>query len=508
MRLGQKSFTQHIPIIALLAVALVVGFFTVKDYGLSWDEAGIFNYSKYLPGAYQYILHPQNFQPDNSNWILNLYGPAHFLYAELMSRILTDLIPAWGNGVAQHFSYLLTFLVGALFLYLLLRSWVSDWSAFGSVFLFVTQPLFWGHALMNPKDMPFMAFFIASVYFGFKMVGNATWINILLAGVVLGVSTSIRSLGPMAGAVVILYGLWKYPRRVIPMAFWYFLVAVITTYLTWPYLWKAPIENYRQSLEIMSQFPFDAKVLFRGDLYSPAHLPHSYIPILFALQLTEPLLVLCLLGAVLMLASLQKEPLYLFGIWFFLPVCGIILSGSVLYDNARQVYFLLPPIFVAAGYALEFLNARILSVILKNILLIAMVLPGVVGAIRMHPYEYVYYNSFAGGVHSASTRFETDYWGLSFKQAMNYINENAPPNARIMVLSGPDETAAFYARPDLQIITEETNYTQEGYDYALILTRKNVNEQRCKKSETVHTIGREGIVFTYIRKLGPERRCK
>jgi hypothetical protein len=141
--------------------------------------------------------------------------------------------------------------------------------------------------------------------------------------------------------------------------------------------------------------------------------------------------------------------------------------------------------------------------------LVALILPGVFAIVRLHPYEYSYYNSFIGCIPGAEKKFETDYWGISFKEAMDYINMNAPTNARIMVLSGPDETAAFYARPDLQIITEETDYTPEkGYDYVLILMRKNFNAERCKKSETVYTIGREGVVFTYVNKLGIERSCK
>jgi hypothetical protein len=505
----KKTFKHHLPVIVLLTVAFLIGLFTVQDYGISWDEAGIFKYSKHLPGAYKYILNPQNFEPDNSNWILNLYGPAHFLYAELMSRVFGVLMPAWEDGTAQHFSYLITFLAGTLFLYLLLKEWVKEWAAFGAALLFISQPLFWGHALMNPKDMPFMAFFTASVYLGIKMVDNANWKRILVAGVVLGISTSIRSLSPMAGAIVFLYGMWKSPRKAIPLTFWYFLVSVIALYLTWPYLWKAPIQHYVDSIELMSQFPFDARVLFRGDLYMPNELPRSYVPVLFWLQFTEPVLALCIFGAVPILISKKKEPLFLVVLWFLLPILGILLTRSVLYDNARQIFFLLPPVFLSVGFALDFLNDRISSQWIKNILLVALILPGVFAIVRLHPYEYSYYNSFIGGIPGAEKKFETDYWGISFKEAMDYINMNAPTNARIMVLSGPDETAAFYARPDLQIITEETDYTPEkGYDYVLILMRKNFNAERCKKSETVYTIGREGVVFTYVNKLGIERSCK
>jgi hypothetical protein len=43
----------------------------------------------------------------------------------------------------------------------------------GAVLLFSTQPLIWGHAFINPKDIPFMAFFLGSIALGFQMVDGA-----------------------------------------------------------------------------------------------------------------------------------------------------------------------------------------------------------------------------------------------------------------------------------------------------------------------------------------------
>ena len=30
--------------------------------------------------------------------------------------------------------------------------------------------------------------------------------------------------------------------------------------------------------------------------------------------------------------------------------------------------------------------------------------------VRLHPYEYLFYNSFVGGLEGASRRYATDYW--------------------------------------------------------------------------------------------------
>jgi hypothetical protein len=165
--------------------------------------------------------------------------------------------------------------------------------------------------------------------------------------------------------------------------------------------------------------------------------------------------------------------------------------------------------FLAAGFGIDWMFNRLTRPAYRSVFLFLIILPGLISSVRLHPYEYVYYNNLIGGLDGAAHRFEMDYWGTSFKEAMEYINLVAPENARILILSGPDDIARRYARTDLEIITEETDYTEEKqYNYALILMRKNVNEGRCKNSETVHIVGREEVVFVYIKELGPEKRCK
>ena len=504
------------PILLLLSLSLLVGIFTLNNYGQSWDEPDIYRYGNYALDVYRYFWHPQDMPNFDTN--LDFYGPAFFMLATLLARGLTALIPAWTDINAWHLVYFVTFLIGVHILYLLARRWLSEWSAFGVALLFLTQPLLWGHAFINPKDTPFMVFFMASVYFGLRMTDEPLrpqvqirWL--LLAGILLGMTISFRVLGPLAGLIVISIATVKDWRKAISVSIPYLLIAGITAYLTWPFLWGAPIANYLESLRLMSQFPFDAMVLFNGTLLPPDRIPRLYFPVIFALQSTETLLLLFGFGIMTLALSLRKkenlEPILIFAGWFLLPASAVVLLRSNLYDNARQLYFLFPPMFLVAGFAFEWVFTRLTHQTHRIVILLLTILPGLIAITRLHPYEYVYYNSLIGGVDSAVRKFETDYWGTSFKEAMEYINTTAPGGARILILAGPNDIASRYARADLEVVTEETDYSEEKlYDYVLILTRKNVNEGRCKKSETVRTIGRGEAVFTYIKKLGPEGRCK
>ena len=48
----------------------------------------------------------------------------------------------------------------------------KQWGAIGAVLLFSTQPLLWGHAFINYKDVPFMAFFLGGIALGLVMVDS------------------------------------------------------------------------------------------------------------------------------------------------------------------------------------------------------------------------------------------------------------------------------------------------------------------------------------------------
>lgn len=497
-------------------ISLIVGIFVLRDYGQSWDEPDIYRYGDYSLDVYHYFWNPKDMPNFDTN--LDFYGPAFFMIATILSRGLTALVTAWMDVDAWHLVYFATFLIGVYTLYLLAKRWMSEWAAFGVALLFLTQPLLWGHAFINPKDTPFMVFFMASIYLGLRMTDaplrsprKSFWL--ILAGILLGMTISFRVLGPLAGIIVLANAAIKDWKNALLISAPYLLVAGMTAYLTWPFLWGAPIPNYIESLSLMSQFPFDAMVLFNGTLLPPDRIPRFYFPVMFALQLTEPLLLLFGFGFTLLVLSVRKkkglEPILIFAGWFLLPASAIVLLRNNLYDNARQLYFLFPPMFLAAGYAIEWIFTRLTRQTYRIIFLILTILPGLIAIVRLHPYQYVYYNSLIGGVDGAVRRFETDYWGTSFKEAMGYVNSVAPEGGRILILSGPNDIASRYARSDLEVVTEETDYSEEKlYDYVLILTRKNVNEGRCKKSETVHTVGRGEAVFTFVKKLGPEGRCK
>ncbi len=508
-----SKYREHLPILIVLIGALLVGIFTVRDYGESWDEADNFRYADYALQSYAYFFHPRDLQPFNTD--LNLKGPAYFMAAELGSRLLTRLVPAWSPTDGRHFVDFLAFLACALVIYLLAKRWLSGLAAFGAAVLFLTQPLLWGHAFINPKDIPFMTLFAASILAGLNLVDayaarHTWWPVLLLAAILLGVTASVRVIGPLAGLIVLGYGLWKIGRRASLPVVPYALIAVLTGYVSWPYLWSNPVGHYIETVRTMSEFPFATFILFWGHLYKAADLPRSYFPTLLALQLTEPMLVLLAVGVVacawLWSRKQYREPAALFLAWFLVPALLIVGLGSPIYDNGRQLYFLLPPLFILAGIGLERLFKLASYPAVHAAILLAAVLPGLLLAVRLHPYEYVYYNALIGGTGGAFRKFEMDYWGTSLKEMTQYINETAPRDARVLVF-GPQQIVAHYARSDITAaIPSEDGDT--GYSYAVFLTRENLDQRRCKGAETIYEIGRRGALFAVLKSIPEGAVCR
>jgi len=505
---------ENTPITVLLILCLVIGVFTVKDYGESWDESLIFGYADYSIQAYQHILHPQDLQLFVRD--LDYYGPAYIVLADISSGLIEKLVPSLSFIAARHFVYFCTFLVGVLVLYLFSKRWMSRWAAFGVALLFATQPLMWGHSFINPKDTPFMAFFLASVYLGFQMVDAAAsdskWKWLIPAGIILGLTISMRVIGPAAGVLVLLYALLKSPRKIITTFPIYFLIAGVVTYLTWPYLWKAPIANFFESLRIMSRFPYDGQVLFAGKLYRANYLPRAYFPTLLGLQLTEPALILIAVGSLvslwLFIKSRNRELLLLFAGWFLAPVAWIVLSRGALYDNARQLLFIWPPLFIMAGMGIDQLMTALKLPALNALLLIVIALPGVYACAQLYPYEYIYYNSLIGGVQGAYRKLELDYWNTAIKESMEYINENAAQGSTVMII-GNKQAAIQYARPDFSIVyTIKTIKPEYQFYYLLSSTYGNHDLHHCDNSETVFVVERDGGVLSSVKKIDSGQNCQ
>jgi hypothetical protein len=149
---------------------LGIGALTVHEYGVSVDE----------PNNYRYAADTLNAYPSffgilyEPRYVLTYdgHGPAYVAIAAILIRIVQGLFPDVFTPDLWHFSYFITFQLMGLCLYWLTKRWFNKWTAWGILILFSTQPVLFGHAFINPKDIPFMFLFTLSIVFGFRLVDS------------------------------------------------------------------------------------------------------------------------------------------------------------------------------------------------------------------------------------------------------------------------------------------------------------------------------------------------
>jgi len=115
------------------------------------------------------------------------------------------------------------------------------------------------------------------------------------------------------------------------------------------------------------------------------------------------------------------------GLQVLLPVAGV-LQGSLFYNAARQVLFVLPIIALLAAIgagALWQLSAhwRGRRFMVGAVALLAL-LPAI-DTLTLYPYQYVYFNELQRSS-GLTDRFEFDYWGISGRETQGWVNDNEP----------------------------------------------------------------------------------
>ena len=627
-------------LIALLLLNILIAICIGNKFGEGWDETIYYRYGERSLEAYIRGIRGLEIIPKRHIFFSNLryYGPFYAVAGKITTDSLSFVLKHWSYQDIWHLVNFIFFQGALISLYIVAKRFMSPWVAFGIALLFATQPLLFGHAFINPKDIPFMNFFLASVASGLIMVdaqvkklksgevdgskneasnishrqsltvavlfgllvlsivakdlissfignlvsffyysspasiwgrlfsiiadrtnhlpvesyihkavsskieqvtiimvlffvtaklmigeyrrkqktGNALKFiydvelysigKILIAGIFLGLTTSIRLLGPFAGLLILGQSFMMAGKKSLPAMVYYFSIAALTTYLTWPFLWDLPTQHFIEAFEVMRNFPFGGAVKFMGDSYAPANLPWTYIPTLITVQLTEPVIILFIIGFISSLSKFIKKPdnyknMLIIYSWFIIPIGLFIILHSSAYDDFRQFFFVLPPIFILSGMALDiilkFINHRLAGPILTT----AIMLPGIIGIFSLHPYQYTYYNSFVGGLPGAAENFDTDYWLTSYREATTFLNANAPIDARVLVW-GARYNVEHNAREDLQIYGfSSEDQIKEIYDYAVITTRFDTHLSIFPNAKTVFEVRKNGVLFAVVKKL-------
>ena len=435
-------------------LVLLIGLLVFRDYGVSWDESidrvnGLVN-AKYITDTFapEWTANQAVFAnvPEFATHQENDHGALFHLPLAFMEVAFPGLDSRTYYFV-RHFCIFLTFVLGLWSMYRIGRLRFGSWQAgLGASTLLLLSPRIFAHAFFNGKDLVFLGLFTFGIYTLVRLLERPTLARAALHGLATALATDVRILGCLLlalslGMVVVEIGFGSPEggrrRQLGKAAAVYCVVAALLTVVGWPYLWDAPAANFLLAFENMKRFRWGGALLYRGEAIMALVLPWHYA--LTWIAITTP--VAYCLAHVAGLASYTYALLrhglatlrttagrldLLFCGWFIVPLFMVMALNSVIYDDWRHLYFIYPAfLLLAVRGALSLWQASRRSAALRVVAVAAAVLAGaeaVFTAARMveaHPNEQVYFSFLTPN--QAERLFERDYWGVSFRQGLEWI---------------------------------------------------------------------------------------
>jgi hypothetical protein len=511
--------------IAALVLVGAIAAVTFRDYGLGWDDYTHAQYGQLLVSLYS-----SGFADKRALSFVNLYmyGGGSDLIATLAAKVLPFALFETRRLVEAAIG-----LVGLFVTWRLGRRLGGPFAGLAALILLAACPLYYGHMFINAKDGPFATANIIGllgIVRAFEEYPRATPPTIALCGIGIGLAVGTRVLGgfTVIDAVLPLFlivalrsrsaglgpALGECGRYLVP-----FIPGVILAYLVmglvWPWSVVAPLNPFLAAEYFSKFFEKPWRELFAGHLVQVTQMPRDYVPLLLAVNLPELFLVTGLAGMVGAIAAVvrprrdadvgRRAALLAVLLAVIVPVVVMVAARPGIYNGIRHFVFVTPPLAVLGGLACAWLAPRLerygkAAMAAGALVFIAGIALPVVEMVRLHPYQYTYFNTLVGGVPGARREFMVDYWGLSMTQAARELRSTlaerheSPPAGKWKVwVCGPSPAVNVGLGPQFT-----TSGDPDGADFAIQLA-----EYYCTKLDMpeMFDIKREGIVYARVYDL-------
>ena len=365
--------------------------------------------------------------------------------------------------------------------------------------LFLTYPYLLGHSFFNIKDIPFMSIWLICTYYliiilkDFFYKKRIKLSNLFLFSFLTAYLLSIRVSGILIFIqylifVLVFIKVFKFEFiKFIKLFYKNIIISslafVIFFYLMNPNYWEDPFK-FISSIKFMSQHVQTVCTLTLGECMKAQYLPSTYIPIWLFFKL--PLIIL--FGLILFPFKekkifLNKDFAFLIGSLLLTTVViifSLILLNVNLYDELRQILFLIPIIFIISLSTLYFYSKKITS-----ILLIIFIIFFTFQNIKIFPYNYLWLNNFTlftkiNGV------FELDYWGVSTKNVSQFLNTQKISKESCIISSRHEDFKPFLSNKGLCLKPFKDLHKKNIRPFYALLIERNIKKGVPNNCKNIH----------------------
>ena len=472
------NLNKNIHVLAFFLIFFLIGIFIFSDYGISIDED-----KTRLNGfiSLEYIF--KIFAPNQVAEINKMTaGAINTNYGMMVtddvvtSGIVFDLPLALlelifkvddsrETFLLRHFSNFLIFFISVYFFFKLVKNRYDSWivGIIGALFLIISPRIF-ADSFYNNKDVVFMSLFIINLFTATKFLEKKNFKWAILFALTSALTINVRIFGLILPILV--FSIYfinilrkeNNEKKIIKPLILFLILALFFTILFWPYLWENPIQNFLNALKALSEHNPHMYTFYLGEYFLRVHSPWHYH--LVWIFLTTPFLyiILFFIGFMFItqrtikrLLKIEKNDSYddlwrgnkelqdlLFLLTFLIPIIVAINFGSISYDGWRHLYFIYPSFLLTSMLGLHLI--KIIFFKKKNnylhIFSIILIIPTAFWMYKNHPFQYAYFNFLAGK--NFNEKFEMDYYGVSNKNALEYIIDREDKKVKIYNLNTTD----------------------------------------------------------------------
>lgn len=439
--------SKNIIVVIFFIAFLFIGLNIFKDYGVHWDENANQNLGRRSAG-YVHDLKFDYFSDESDRDLLR--GATFELFLFFIEKKILKLSDSRDVILMRHLIIFLVFYLSVIFFYLLCSTIFKKWKIglLGSLFL-ILHPKIFSHSFYNSTDISFLSLYILSMYSLTLYLEKKSFFRAAILALLCGILVGISRLGfvvPLCAFIFIVVDLLRYRKnkeevkKIVKSASLYFVLLVAFTILFSPVLWGNPIKIFLhmcQAAQRRSRPPSPLDYNFKWLANTSWYYNFKWIalttPLLYSFNFGVGLLAFLI---ALFRRSMQsysyKRNILLVIFLFFIPIMLFVILRVGLFDEWRHHYFVYPCFVVLslAGLTSLFEYIRVkfkgLSYKIINtifILIITFSLMNIIQfMIRYHPHQHIYANILAGkDMRRAKVNFALDYWGLSYRGALEYI---------------------------------------------------------------------------------------
>jgi hypothetical protein len=395
-------------------------------------------------------------------WLNNFFyigeeesGPS-FTYGPLIGVLQIAFNALLGNGSLNSYSntpsafelnHLLLTFIGLLTCLILLKlnRTFDKWKYFGYLFsaILLSIPFWIGNSFHNLKDTPTAAgytfvsvgcFLLLKSLIDKKI--NLKYLFLICVGFILVLGTRPALLLPVMFSFVatlfyIIFVLRSSTIVVSKVVIYTLTPTLISFLILLPQFIQFPLKSIRETFLTSSNFPWNGLILTGGVLEKPDFTLSYFFKWYFA-QTPLIIFILSVLGLIFYFTRVVRNPRTtifvastLFFIQFSLTPFFLLITQSPIYNGLRHILFIYPSIAFFSALGFYFLFDKFKSQ--KNILVITLVV-GIITpnleSLRLSPYQQIYYNPIISFFYDISTDWETDYYGISGREAFKHLPSN------------------------------------------------------------------------------------